>query len=183
MKALLKKYKSVVKFILTFLLVYISFSLLYKVYLGVSDGSQFYPDYITHLVSKQTESLLNTFGYRAQIFPHPDEPSTKVMVNGVFLVRITEGCNAISVIILFASFIIAFSRKLKVTFLYIFSGSVLIYVVNIIRIALIIIGIYHYPEAQYVMHTVIFPAIIYGMMFLLWIFWVNRFSKTENKDG
>lgn len=71
---------------------------------------------MTHLVAKQTKTLLDGFGYDAQITTHPDEPSMKLLVNGNYLARIIEGCNSISVIILFVSFIIAFSGKLKTTF-------------------------------------------------------------------
>ncbi len=182
LKTLFIKYKSVIKFILTFLFVYIIFSVIYKLYLDASEGSRFYPDYMTHLVALQSESLLNTFGYDAQILPHPEERSMKLIVNDKYLARIIEGCNSVSVLILFISFIIAFSGKLKVTFLYILSGSVLIYIVNLIRIVMLSMGIYHYPEQTEIMHTVVFPAIIYGMMFLLWIFWVNRFSKLKKKN-
>ncbi|WP_341215784.1 exosortase family protein XrtF [uncultured Wocania sp.] len=181
MKELFVKYKTVVKFILTFLLVYVLFSGLYHFYLEVSEGSKFYPDYLTHLVAKQVEALLNTFGYNTQVLPHPDEPSMKVIVNGNYLARIIEGCNAVSIIILFMAFIIAFSGKLKITLFFIFSGSVLIYTVNLFRIAILCMALYHYPEHEKILHGVVFPAIIYGMVFLLWVFWVNRFSSLKKK--
>ena len=181
MQELFTKYKLVIKFILTFLLVYVLFSGLYHFYLEVSEGSKYYPDYLTHLVAKQTEILLNNFGYNAQVLPHPDEPSMKVIVNGKYLARIIEGCNAVSVIILFLSFVVAFSGKLKTTLLFILSGSVLIYVVNLLRIAILCMALYHYPERESVLHGVVFPGIIYGMVFLLWIFWVNRFSNLKKK--
>ncbi|WP_406682811.1 exosortase family protein XrtF [Seonamhaeicola sp. MEBiC1930] len=182
MKTLLLKYKTVLKFILTFLVVYIGLSFLYSWYLDLSDGSKFYPDYITNLVAIQTESVLNTFGYYGQVLPHPNEPSMKVIVNGNYLGRVIEGCNSVSVVILFVSFIIAFSGAYKTTVLYVLSGSVLIYVVNLLRIVLLSIGLYHYPEKEHILHTVIFPAIIYGLVFLLWIFWVNRFSKLKRSE-
>ncbi|MCF7559072.1 exosortase family protein XrtF [Sabulilitoribacter multivorans] len=183
MKALFIKYKSVIKFILTFLLVYGLLSLGYKFYLQFSDGSKFYPDYMTHLVSKQTEALLDTFGYDVEVLPHDSEPSMKLILNGNYIARIIEGCNSISVIILFISFIIAFSGKLKTTFFYILSGSVLVYVVNLLRIVVLSLGLYHYPEYSDFLHTVVFPGIIYGMVFLLWIFWVNRFSKFKQNHA
>ncbi len=137
---------------------------------------------MTHLVAKQSESLLNTFGYNAQVLPHPTEPSMKLIINDFYLARVIEGCNSISVIILFLSFIVAFASKFKTTFFYILSGSVLIYSVNLLRIVLLTIGLYHYPNQKDIFHTVIFPAIIYGLVFLLWIFWVNRFSKLKSKN-
>lgn len=181
MKALLIKYKTVVKFILAFLVVYVGFSVVYHFYLEFSDGSKYYPDYITHLVAKQTQDLLNTFGYSTQVLPHPDELSLKVILNGIYIARVIEGCNAVSVIILFVSFVVAFSGKLKTTFLFILSGSVLIYIANLLRITLFTMAIYHYPKHQAILHDVLFPLAIYGFVFLLWIFWVNRFSSLNKK--
>lgn len=183
MKALFIKYKSVIKFILTFLLVYIVLAVCYKFYLQFSDGSIYYPDYFTNLVARQCKAVLNTLGYNAQVLPHPKEASMKLLVNGKYLARVIEGCNSLSVIILFLSFIVAFSGQLKTTFFYILSGSVLIYTVNLFRIVLLAMGLYHYPEYEDVLHTVVFPAIIYGMVFLLWIFWVNRFSKMKRNNA
>ncbi|MEP1488841.1 MAG: exosortase family protein XrtF [Algibacter sp.] len=181
MKALIVKYKSVITFIGVFLVVYIALSIAYKFYLQFSDGSKFYPDYMTHLVAKQSESLLNTFGYSAEVVPHPDEASMKLRVNGYYLARIIEGCNSISVIILFVSFVIAFSGRLKETILFVLSGSVLLYTVNLARIVFLSMGLYHFPNKSGFLHSVVFPSIIYGMVFLLWIFWVNRFSKLNKK--
>lgn len=182
MKELIAKYKSVIKFILTFLLVYITLSVSYKLYLDYSDGSTYYPDFITNLVAKQSESVLHTLGYDASIKRHPDEASMQLIINGKYVARVVEGCNSISVIILFISFVLAFAGKFKTTFLFMVSGSVLIYAVNLIRIVILSIGLYHYPWRREVLHTVIFPLIIYGMVFLLWMFWVNRFSKLNKSD-
>jgi exosortase family protein XrtF len=182
LKALIIKYKSVIKFILTFILVYVSLSVCYKFYLDFSKDSKFYPDYVTNLVARQSEELINIMGYDAKVVPHPDEPSMKLIINNKYLARVIEGCNSVSVIILFVSFIMAFSGKAKTTFIYMLSGSVLIYSVNLIRIVVLSIGLYHYPWRRDILHTVIFPGIIYGMIFLLWIVWVNRFSSMIKKN-
>lgn len=182
MKELFIKYKSVTRFVLTFLIVYGSLSMAYKFYLKFSDGSQFYPDYMTHIVALQSQDLLNAVGYNAVVLPHPGEPSMKLIVNGKFLARIIEGCNSVSIIVLFISFVIAFSGYFKETIIYILAGSVLIYVVNLLRIVFLSIGLYHYPWRSGILHQVIFPGIIYGMVFLLWMFWVNRFSKLKKKN-
>lgn len=183
MKALFKKYRLVVKFIVTFLSVYIVLAFCYKLYLDVSDGSTYYPDYLTNLVAKQSQSLIDAAGYQADIVPHPNEPSMKLIVNNKFVARVVEGCNSISVIILFVSFIIAFAGDFKTTSLYVIAGSVLIYTVNLIRIAILSIGLYNYPWRREILHTVIFPMIIYGMVFLLWMFWVNRYTKLQKQHA
>lgn len=154
-------------------------SLSYKFYLKFSEGSQFYPDYMTHIVALQSQDLLSVMGYDARVMPHPNEPSMKLIVNGKFVARIIEGCNSVSIIILFLSFIIAFSGNIKETIIFALSGGVLIYVVNLLRIVILSIGLYHYPWRAEILHHVIFPGTIYGMVFLLWMFWVNRFSKLK----
>ena len=182
MLELIKKYKPVIRFIITFLSVYIVLAVVYKLYLDYSDGSKYYPDYLTHTVAKQSQDILNTFGYDTKIEPHPDEPTMKIVIRDKYVARVVEGCNSISIIILFISFVIAFSGKFKTTLFYLLAGSTLLYVVNLIRIAILSVGLFHYPWRREILHVVIFPAIIYGMVFLLWMFWVNRFSNLNKKN-
>ncbi|NNL17063.1 MAG: exosortase family protein XrtF [Flavobacteriaceae bacterium] len=182
MLELIKKYKPVIRFIITFLSVYIVLAVVYKLYLDYSDGSKYYPDYLTHTVAKQSQEILNTFGYETKIEAHPDEPTMKIIIRDKYVARVVEGCNSISIIILFISFVIAFSGKFKTTLFYLLAGSTLLYVVNLIRIAILSVGLFHYPWRREILHVVIFPAIIYGMVFLLWMFWVNRFSNLNKRN-
>ena len=131
----------------------------------------------------QSETLLNSLGYQTQVLPHPDEPSMKLIINNKYVARVIEGCNSLSVIILFISFVIAFAGRLKPTIIYLLAGSVLIYAVNLFRIVILSIGLFHYPWRRDILHNIIFPLIIYGMVFLLWMVWVNRFATLKKKDA
>jgi exosortase family protein XrtF len=182
LKALFVKYKAVIRFIITFLVVYGVLSITYKLYLDYSENSRYYPDYLTNLVAKQSQSLIETVGYSAQIEQHPNEASMKLIINSKFVARVIEGCNSVSIIILFVSFIIAFAGKRKTTLFYLLFGSVLIYIMNLIRIVILSIGLFHYPWRKEILHTVIFPLIIYGLVFLLWMFWVNRFAENSAEN-
>ncbi|WP_079714496.1 exosortase family protein XrtF [Salegentibacter salinarum] len=173
------KYKSVLRFIFMFLGSYLVFTLIYSVYLEFFRSQVYFPDYITHLVAKQSEALISSFGYNAQILPHQSELSMKLIVNEVYLARIVEGCNAISIIILFLAFVLSFFGRLKLTLLYLLAGTVIIYAMNIIRIAILTIGIYEYPQHTEFLHSIIFPLIIYGTVFLLWIIWVRIYSQKQ----
>ena len=164
-------------------MVYIFLAICYQVYLDYSKDSKYYPDYFTELVAHQTQELSNAFGYETYMLDHPDEPSIKVIFRGKYLARIIEGCNGISIIILFVAFIAAFAEKWKPTLIYILAGSVLIYIANLLRIVLLHFGMYHYPWHQEFLHGTLFPLAIYGMVFLLWMFWVNRYSKLKQNDG
>ena len=181
LKEIFKKNKAVIKFLVLFIGCYLVLAGFYKLYLFYGSSEEFYPDYITHLVSNQTSSVIEAFGYDSHISKHPNDPSMKLYVNGNYLARIIEGCNSISVLILFVSFIIAFHTKFKPTFLYLIAGSVLIYVMNVVRIALLAIGIYEYPESQEFLHDTAFPAVIYGSVFVLWLIWVKMAAGYKKK--
>lgn len=173
--------KTVTIFLIKFFGVYALLFLLYSVYLKNNQvlTGVFSCAPITKTVAKQTQFVLNVFGYNSRIQQHPEEVSMQLMVNEKYVARIIEGCNSISIIILFISFIIAFAGRLKDTILFILLGSAIIYSVNIMRIALIAIALYEFPQYQYILHIIIFPAIIYGITFLLWVVWVRKYAKNK----
>jgi len=171
--------KIVLLFLGKFFGVYILLFLMYSLYLNKtqSNSGVFACAPITNSVAKQTQFLLNTVGFDAKIEQHPEEVSVKLFINEKYVSRIIEGCNSISIIILFCSFVIAFSSNFKSTFLFILIGSLLIYAVNIIRIVIISIALYQFPQYEYILHDILFPLIIYGFTFLLWFIWIKKFSK------
>jgi exosortase family protein XrtF len=171
-----KKYKPFLLFLAKFFLTYVLLTAVYQWYLSGYDETKNEVDSITQSVGRQSETLLRLFG-NAGLDQHPSQPSMRLFYQGTYVARIIEGCNAISVMILFAAFIVAFSGKFKQTALFIIGGSILIHVLNIGRIALLCILIYHFPQHENFLHGVVFPLIIYGIVFLLWVIWVNKFSK------
>jgi len=181
LKALFYKYKLVIRFVVLFLGTYLILTVLYALYLYVSKGESYPPDYITHIVAKQSSTLINSFGYDANIVPHEARPTMKLFVEGHYLAQIIEGCNAISIIILFVAFVVAFAQSFKKTLFFILAGAVIIYALNILRISILAIALYRYPEYEHALHGVVFPGIIYGIVFLLWMVWVRIVSK--GKEG
>jgi exosortase family protein XrtF len=173
--------KTVVLFLAKFFGTYVLLFLLYTLYLNTTQKSTniFTCAPITKTVAKQTSDLLNFLGYTTKIEQHEAEVSIKLFINNKFVARIIEGCNSISIIILFVAFIVAFASSFKITALYILFGSFIIYSVNIFRMAIISIALFEYPEYEKIIHDIIFPSIIYGITFLLWFIWVRYFSKLK----
>ena len=104
------------------------------------------------------------------------ENRVKIIFKEKFVARVIEGCNAISIMILFAAFVFAFATQWKKTMLYIGIGIFLIHILNIIRIALLSFALYYYPKYEAFLHGTIFPLFIYGVVFILWVLWVTKFS-------
>ena len=176
MKNLLLQYKAFLLFLGKFLVSYLVLAILYQSYLNRFDEAKSEVDSVTQAVAKQTETVLKWADANAYVENNTHEPSIKVLYQHKYVIRIIEGCNALSVIILFIAFLIAFSGKFINTIMFAAVGSLIIHILNIARIALLAIALYHYPSAEHILHGVVFPLIIYGVVFLLWVIWVNKFS-------
>lgn len=174
------KNKAVLLFLIKFFATYLILSVLYQYYLTKinKNGLTKKPDHITTQVAYHTVFLGKIFDYSFKTEPNTDEASMKLIYNGKYLARVVEGCNAVSVMILFWAFIIAFSGKWYETLLFGVMGIFLIYIMNIARIFLLTLAIERYPQHATFLHKIVFPSIIYGFTFLLWMIWVKR---VENK--
>ncbi|MGK4567054.1 exosortase family protein XrtF [Flavobacterium sp. 3HN19-14] len=164
-----------------FLLSYIVLIVLYQWYLNQFDARTFEVDGATNMVARHSKFFLEIFNYDVTLTPRTTESAIKMAVNQDFLVRIIEGCNAVSVMILFAAFVIAFSGTFKKTVLFIISGILLIHILNIMRIGLLCLGLLYYPQYSHVLHDIVFPLFIYGVVFALWVIWINKFSFYAKK--
>ncbi|WP_213521401.1 exosortase family protein XrtF [Nonlabens sp.] len=178
MKALIPYYP-VFKFVSIFAMLYILFSIGYHFFLGVEWDQQLYPDPITAQLSYQTQELLRFVGYNAQALNSPAHPSVTIFIDEFKIFRIIEGCNSVSVMILFTAFVVAFSRGWKKTLSFLLFGIVFIYIVNLIRLA--VLGIVYYDYSAYAdfSHEIIFPSVIYGAVVLLWIYWTRNVKPKE----
>lgn len=179
----MRKNKNVIIFLLKFFGTYFFLFVLYSGYLKntqiTEEGYSCAP--VTKDVAYKSVKVIQFFGYDSYVVHSSNELSLVMYINEKPVSRVIEGCNSVSIIILFVSFIIAFSSTFWPTFLYAFFGSLLIYGVNIVRVAVIGIGLYEYPSHQMFLHEILFPAIIYGLVFVLWFVWVRKFSKVKSE--
>ncbi len=155
----------------------------YSLYLNQtqSKGDVFSCAPITKQVARNVQTVSTLLGYDTKIEQHDKELSIKYFLNDQYTARIVEGCNSISIIILFLTFIIAFSGSLKATFFYGVFGIALIYVVNILRIVAMTVLYQKYPQYEKILHDLLFPAVIYGLVFVLWVTWVKFYSNIGKK--
>ncbi|MCF6130943.1 exosortase family protein XrtF [Flavobacterium wongokense] len=176
MKNILQQYKPFLLFLGKFIASYLILTVIYQTYLNRFDANNAEVDSFTQIVADQSATVLSWFDSKSYTMPHLKEPSVKIIYKGKYISRIIEGCNAISVMILFISFVIAFSGKFRNTIIFIVLGCLLIHVLNIGRIALLCVALYQLPTYEHLFHGVIFPLVIYGIVFLLWVVWVNKYS-------
>ncbi|MCD0468258.1 exosortase family protein XrtF [Flavobacterium sp. JAS] len=175
MRKYLIQFKPFLIFIGTFFTAYIVLTFIYKVYLSSFEVSDV--DGITKIVGRNVEQLMQLFNQDFQVDKNHLNSWLDIWYNKKHMARIIEGCNAVSVIILFVSFVVAFSGKFKPTLFFILFGILLIYICNVVRIASLVVLVYNFPGYTHFLHGVFFPLVIYGIVFTLWFFWINKFSK------
>ncbi len=173
MKTIIKNNKSVIKFLAIFSISYAVLYLTYYFFI-LSNNSI---DFFTRTVSNQTIKALNLLNYKTYTITDDFNKFISLIVNEKQIAGIAEGCNGISVMILFLAFTMSFYKDLKSTVIFMFLGVVLIHIVNVLRIVIIVICMYHFPEYSNQLHDYVFPATIYSMVFCLWMFWVKSFQK------
>ena len=133
------------------------------------------------MVAQHTVKLGNFLGNNFTSETKTNELAIKILTHKHHVANIVEGCNSASVIILFLAFIIAFAGSIKNIFLFGTFGILSIYALNILRIVIITIALDRFPEYSRFLHQILFPAIIYGYTFLLWIIWVRYFAYKNSK--
>lgn len=178
MKQLISKYRSLLLFLGKFILSYALLLAAYQLVLYFSTIDK-KVDFITAAVSKISFYILDFILPNIKMTMYNNYT---ISLQNLKFVTIIEGCNGMSVIILFTAFIIGFSKGLKNTLRYILLGSAILFIMNIFRILLITIGLYYYPEYGNLLHEVVFPLIIYGAVLILWFIWINRFKDVAKTN-
>jgi exosortase family protein XrtF len=117
-----------------------------------------------------TESILEMLGHSTFI------EGRTIRIAGTSGLWVGDNCNAISLFALFSGFIIAFPGQLKSKLWYVPAGIFLIFFLNCIRMTVLAILDIYSREWTKFNHTYTFTIIIYGFIFLMWMFWVNRYS-------
>ena len=176
---MLKDFKPVLWILLRFIIIYLVLLFGYQFYLnsfkaqGLDPYSRIIADhvmYVQNLLNYPTTLYDDVFN--EQVYFYIDKRSTTRMV---------DGCNAVSVMILFVSFVFAFFKGAK-TFVFVAVGLLALYVMNVLRIVGLNIVVKDYREYMKIFHDYFFPAIIYGSVVLLWLIWIKFFALKNEKS-
>ncbi|WP_292009396.1 exosortase family protein XrtF [Chryseobacterium sp.] len=176
---MLKDFKPVLGILLRFIIVYLILLFAYQFYLN--SFREVGLDPFSKMIAEQVKHIQNALGYPTQLYNDPAKEQVWFYVKTDYVSRMVEGCNAISVMILFLAFILAFYKGAK-TFIFAFVGIVLLYVMNVLRIVGLNIVVADYREYSKMFHDFIFPAVIYGTVVILWLVWI-KFFALKNEDS
>lgn len=119
--------------------------------------------------------IIKLFGFYT-IHNHMDV----VVVNGPHL-RINYSCIGLGVMSFFTAFTIAFPAKLKSKLQLFLIGIVMIYLLNILRVAGlgVLMGIFQSQQDNFTYHHEIFNIVVYICIFILLYFWIKKNTKAH----
>jgi exosortase/archaeosortase family protein len=106
-----------------------------------------------------------------------DYLKTTIFADGMKLIGIADGCNGLSLFILFIGFLIAYPASLWLKIRYGFLGLILIVLVNILRCTGLAMFAYFNPKVLFFAHHYLFKVMVYGIVFFLWV----RFTQINQK--
>jgi exosortase family protein XrtF len=175
---MLKDFKPVLSILLRFIIIYMVLLFAYQFFLNSEKGKGL--DSFSRIIADQVSWVQNRVGYPTELYDDVKKEQVWFYVKNAYATRMVEGCNAVSVIILFVSFVFAFYKGAK-TFVFVLIGLVFLYFMNVARIVGLNIVSTDYRDYSKMFHDFIFPAIIYGSVVLLWLIWIKFFAlKNEN---
>ncbi len=92
-------------------------------------------------------------------------------------VEVGEPCIGYGVMYLFFALIIAYPGNNKAKLWFIPMGLSFIYFINLCRITILTIMVKFKPEIWEMNHKFIFKMVVYGLIFMLWVWWFKLHEK------
>lgn len=170
-------FKPVLKILLRFLVIYLMLLGGYQLYLNDFEVQGLDP--ISRKIADNVVVVQNFLGYPSGLYDMVKEKSVYFYISGQYPTKMVEGCNAVSIMILFLSFIFAFYKGWK-TFVFSVIGLAILYILNVLRIAGLNVIYVENEVWGNAAHDYAFPAIIYGGVVILWLVWI-KFYVLKNE--
>lgn len=170
---MLKDFKPVLGILLRFIIIYLVLLFGYQFYLNQFQAQGLDP--YSRMIADHVMFIQNKVGFPTYLIDDVKNEQMGYVVKNEYVTRMVEGCNAISVIILFLSFVFAFYKGAQ-TFVFVAISLLALYIMNVVRIVGLNIVTRDYPQYNKIAHDYVFPAVIYGSVVLLWLIWIKFFA-------
>jgi len=137
-----------------------------------------FDQYFIRVIINACEKILSFLNYKT--FSSREINDFQVFgIDGSNGVWIGGPCNGITLMFLFAIFIIAYPGNSKHKLWYLPLGIILVYGLNLLRIVSLSLIAYYKPSYLEFNHTYTFTFIAYSFVFSLWMLWANKFSNEK----
>jgi len=156
------------------------FVLLFLPLLGVV--SVLYPLFVKHfnfVIQAFIEATATLEFYFLNIFSDQVRLNGKMVWFGNFVVKIIDECTGIYEMLIFAAAVLAFPTSWRDKGMGILMGCPLIYLFNLIRIAMLIVVGRFWPPAFDFMHVYFWQATMIVMITTVWLLWITKVVRHD----
>lgn len=133
--------------------------------------------YLNYRVASDAGTVLDLMGWEGST--QPGNRQTVVCIGREPMVGVGNPCNGLELFVLFAGFILCFPGSWRSKGWFIPAGSLIIHAVNVLRTASLAWIQWKHPAYLDFNHHYTFTVLVYSVIFLLWIFWTNRYSDLQ----
>ncbi|HTF82240.1 MAG TPA: hypothetical protein VL947_10955 [Cytophagales bacterium] len=170
----MEKKHPVLKLFLYIILLYVAWYVFYQFVL-IPGGS--FDFWLTRQVTSHSISLLNLLSVEHfSMFVNP-YGKCSILRDNLKVISVNHACNGQVLYPVFISFIVVtgghWLNKITMALL----GSLVIYISNLIRVISLVYVKISYPQYLDFNHKYTFVILVYSVIFLLWVYWANMFSK------
>ncbi|MES2628610.1 MAG: archaeosortase/exosortase family protein [Bacteroidota bacterium] len=166
--------KEVIRFFIYGLLLYLGWEVVYQGFLSVHTSFNFT---VIDWQVRISWYVLDFFGYTVYAASGIRENFLDILwIEGsTQSLEVMKNCNAVELIVIFSIFLLAFPSKWKDKW-WIIPGSIVLFLLNIVRIIVLVIIEYKAPEYMDFNHKYTFTALMYLVIFGFWFLWLKKTS-------
>jgi exosortase family protein XrtF len=176
MKAILQK-NAFLKFLIYSGATYV---LLYLIHTFLVKRFTYYDQSFIQNIIHSAQWVLECIGYKTFAFIQ-ERDFQVVGIDGSTGVWVGSNCNAISLFMLFVVFVLWYPGHQKAKLWFIPFGLITIHILNILRVVALALIAFYKPGALDFNHTYTFTFLVYGYIFFLWMWWVNKYAGKKTQ--
>jgi exosortase family protein XrtF len=171
--------KKLIIFVSKFVGIYLLSNLLYLLWINYLDN---HIDVISEWVALVSQKVIFMIGYDVTLVYSDLHPRILFYYNNVNYITVSEGCNGVSVMITFLASILSFKGAIKLKILFLSIGLLGVFLLNVMRVSSLFYVALNHRQWFSFLHEYAFTALIYTLVFLLFIFWVNKHGASNFKE-
>lgn len=128
------------------------------------------------------EKLLSLLGYDTTDYSADGQFRIHFGIVGSNGVTIGAPCDGIVLFALFTVFMISYPGPIKHKLWFTPVGLMIIHGLNILRVTGLALIVYYNEAWLAFNHDYTFTIIVYAVVFILWLIWINRFAQRKSKN-
>lgn len=126
--------------------------------------------FLNETVVKSSTQVLKWIGFAASL------NQNNIYINNIFCISVGTPCNGLVLFALFTGFVLVMPGKILHKLWFLPVGILLIFSLNIVRVVALAVNYQYSPETFDFNHRYVYQITVYLFIFLLWQFWVKKFS-------